>query len=182
MKLQAQRIWLFVVPVIALTLYASYLHLRANSQPQGLHLVLDRIESTSSRSLNYSTSVVMYLRAQGQWPVEVTNIAASSVATKPPRWGMSDDCDLYYKQNGQWRKYQWPKGKPSVLYPAAIYDQEYGGFVREYSINLSAIPANLKPLYCKVRTSFYLDVAKSWRGKGVPMKVDAMASGSIRLR
>jgi hypothetical protein len=95
---------------------------------------------------------------------------------------MSDDCDVFYKQNGQWRKYQWPKGQPSVLYPAAVYDQDYGGFVREYSINLSAIPADLKPLYCKIRTEFYIDVAKSWRGKGIPMKADATASGSIRLR
>jgi hypothetical protein len=132
----------------------------------------------------------MYLRAQGPWPAEVTDIPAPVLYSvqeillqeNPRRWGMSDDCDVFYKQNGQWKKYQWPKGKPSILYPAAVYDRDYGGFVREYSINLSAIPADLKPLYCRVRTKFYRDVVKSWRGKGIPMKADASASGSIRLR
>jgi hypothetical protein len=122
----------------------------------------------------------MSLQAQGRWPHEVTDVAGSSAVGRTPRWGMSDSCDVFYKQNGQWKKYQWPKGQASVLYPAAIYDRNYGGFIRKYSLNLSVIPANLGSLYCKVRTEFYLDVAKSWQGKGIPMKPDAVASSSIQ--
>ncbi len=170
-----------ILLVLLLGIGVTSLALLSAQRQEPFGLELDKLVVNPSDRPGYDTEVVLHLRGRGPWQEKVPYLTTVPKG-KAPQYGIASGCDIFYRQNGQMKQYQWPQGKSQTMEQVGPYDTKYGGFIRHYAINLAAIPPELGPLYCRVQFKFFIDTTKSWRHKDWATKADAEASGFVQVR
>ncbi len=127
-----------------------------STRKQEFKLITEKVYISSltpqERQRGWDTKVTVVMTYEGVRPRWQT----APFKPEEPHQSVSMDGELFYKKNGRYVKYIWPRSFKNMGFSPGGYDKSQDRFIANGFLDLSAIPAHLGALRYDVEILLYL--------------------------